>query len=167
MQVTWVQSLLWEDPTCCGATKPMSHNYWAHALEPRSHNYWEHVLQLLKSSCPRVHAHQPEKPPQCEARALQLQSSPSFTLEDSPVKEKKKTGPSLTALWLKLCASTTGCKGSVPRKGIRFCKPHNWKKKKKRKKSIQTQIPINYGNDNDEDDDNNKSSIDKYRDIRE
>ena len=123
------------------------------------------MLQLLKSSCPRVHTHQPEKPPQCEARALQLESSPSFTLEDSPVKEKK-TGPSLTALWLKLCASTTGGKGSVPRKGIRFCMPHN-QKKKKRKKSIQTQIPINNGNDNDEDDNNNKSSIDNYRDISE
>ena len=24
---TWVQSLGWEDPTCCGATKLMHHNY--------------------------------------------------------------------------------------------------------------------------------------------
>ena len=27
MQGTWVQSLVWEDPTCRGATKPVSHNY--------------------------------------------------------------------------------------------------------------------------------------------
>ena len=27
MQGTRVRSLVWEDPTCCGATKPMSHNY--------------------------------------------------------------------------------------------------------------------------------------------
>ena len=27
MQGTWVQPLVWEDPTCCGATKPMNHNY--------------------------------------------------------------------------------------------------------------------------------------------
>ena len=27
MQGTWVQALVWEDPTCCGATKPMRHNY--------------------------------------------------------------------------------------------------------------------------------------------
>ena len=27
MQGTWVQSLVWEDPTCHGATKPMCHNY--------------------------------------------------------------------------------------------------------------------------------------------
>ena len=27
MQGTRVQSLVWEDPTCCGATKPVRHNY--------------------------------------------------------------------------------------------------------------------------------------------
>ena len=27
MQGTWDQSLAWEDPTCCGATKPVHHNY--------------------------------------------------------------------------------------------------------------------------------------------
>ena len=26
-QGTWVRALVWEDPTCHGATKPMSHNY--------------------------------------------------------------------------------------------------------------------------------------------
>ena len=30
IQGTWVQSLLWEDSRCLRATKPMSHNYWAH-----------------------------------------------------------------------------------------------------------------------------------------
>ena len=39
MQGTPVQSLVREDPTCHGATKPMRHNYWACALEPASHNY--------------------------------------------------------------------------------------------------------------------------------
>ena len=29
MQGTRVQALVWEDPTCRGATKPVSHNYWA------------------------------------------------------------------------------------------------------------------------------------------
>ena len=32
-------NLILEDPTCCGETKPMYHNYWACALEPGSHNY--------------------------------------------------------------------------------------------------------------------------------
>ena len=27
MQGTEVRALVWEDPTCCGATKPMRHNY--------------------------------------------------------------------------------------------------------------------------------------------
>ena len=27
MQGTWVQSLVWEDSTCLGATKPVGHNY--------------------------------------------------------------------------------------------------------------------------------------------
>ena len=27
MQGTWVRTLLWEDPTCHGATKPVHHNY--------------------------------------------------------------------------------------------------------------------------------------------
>ena len=29
MQGTRVQALVWEDPTCHGATGPVSHNYWA------------------------------------------------------------------------------------------------------------------------------------------
>ena len=35
MQGTWVPSLVWEDPTCHGATKPMNHNYWE--SEPRTY----------------------------------------------------------------------------------------------------------------------------------
>ena len=27
VQGTWVPSLVWEDPTCCEATKPVHHNY--------------------------------------------------------------------------------------------------------------------------------------------
>ena len=47
-QGTWVWALVWEDPTCHGAAKPMRHNYWACALEPASHNCWARVPQLLK-----------------------------------------------------------------------------------------------------------------------
>ena len=68
MQETQVQSLIQEDPTCYGATKTMSHNYWACDLEPESHNHWsprtlERVLHN-KSSLSN------EKP------ALQWESSP-------------------------------------------------------------------------------------------
>ena len=48
MQGTWVRSLLQGDSTCHGASKPMSHNYWAH------------MPQLLKLECPRAHALQQE-----------------------------------------------------------------------------------------------------------
>ena len=27
IQGTQVRALVWEDPTCCGATRPVSHNY--------------------------------------------------------------------------------------------------------------------------------------------
>ena len=30
MQGIWVPSLVLEEPTCCGATKPLRHSYWAH-----------------------------------------------------------------------------------------------------------------------------------------
>ena len=47
-QGTRVPALVREDPTCCGATKPMCPSYWACALEPTSHNYWACMPQLLK-----------------------------------------------------------------------------------------------------------------------
>ena len=46
MQGTQVQALVWEDPTCRRATKPVRHNYWACALELASHNYWAWALEL-------------------------------------------------------------------------------------------------------------------------
>ena len=59
MQGTWVRSLVREDPTCCGATKPVC---------PRAR-----VPQLLsphaattEASMPTAHAPQQEKPPQQE-----------------------------------------------------------------------------------------------------
>ena len=46
-QGTWVRSLVWEDPTCRGAAKPVHHNYWAWALEPGSCSSWAHSPRLL------------------------------------------------------------------------------------------------------------------------
>ena len=48
IQGTRVRALVWEDPICRRATKPMHPKYWACAVEPVSHNYWAHVPQLLK-----------------------------------------------------------------------------------------------------------------------
>ena len=62
MQETQVQSLVREDSTCHRDAKPMYHNYRAHQ--------------------PRAGALQQEKPPQWEAHAPQLESSPrSLRLE--------------------------------------------------------------------------------------
>ena len=72
-----VQSLVWEDPTCCGAAKPTLHNYWACALEPRNRNSRAHVLQLLKPEHPGARALQQEKPPQWKALSLQQRVAPA------------------------------------------------------------------------------------------
>ena len=48
MQGTWFQSLVQEDPTRHGASKPMVHNYWARALEPAGCNFQVLMLKLLK-----------------------------------------------------------------------------------------------------------------------
>ena len=71
MQGTRVRALVQEDPTCCRATKPVHHNYWACALEPVSHNYWARIATSTEARVPRAHAPQQEKPPQWEARAPQ------------------------------------------------------------------------------------------------
>ena len=66
IQGTWVQSLVWEDSTYLGAAKHVHHNYWAYVLGPASCSYWS-----LCATAP-----QQEEPPQGEARASQVESSP-------------------------------------------------------------------------------------------
>ena len=106
MQGTRVRALVQEDPTCCGASKPVCHNYWACALEPVSHNYWACTPQLLKPARSRARVLQllrpvrlepmlcNEKPPQWEAHALQRRVAPireQQQLEKAPPPKKKKT----------------------------------------------------------------------------
>ena len=63
MQGTWAPSLVWEDPTCHRATKPVCQQF-----NPRSGC---HVPQLLKPVNPGIRDLQQEKPPQWEALVLQ------------------------------------------------------------------------------------------------
>ena len=77
MQGTPVQALVWEDPTHCGAAKPMRHNYWACALQPASHNYGSLRATATEARAPRAHAPQQEKPLQWEARAPQWRVAPA------------------------------------------------------------------------------------------
>ena len=60
------------------------------------------MLQLLKPQCPKTHALRKEKPPQREAQALQLESSPSLLqLEQSPHSNEDPAQPK--------CASVKVC----------------------------------------------------------
>ena len=70
MQGTRVRALVQEDPTCCRATKPVRHNYWACALEPVSHSFWACVLQLLKPEQLEPMLHNQRSP-----RSLQLEKA--------------------------------------------------------------------------------------------
>ena len=51
MQGTRVQSLIQGDPTCLGATKPLRHNYWAHAPQLLKPARLEPVLRNQRSHC--------------------------------------------------------------------------------------------------------------------
>ena len=81
MQGAWVRSLVQKDPTCCEATKPVHHNYWACALEPVSHNYWARMPQLLKLTCPRAHAPQLLSPCTATTEACTLYGPHATTTE--------------------------------------------------------------------------------------
>ena len=94
MQETRLPSLVWEDSTYYGATKPVHRNYWACALEPGNCNYWVLASQVLRLMCPRACALQHKKSPQWEAHPLQLQSSPcSLQLEKNPCSNKEPVQP--------------------------------------------------------------------------
>ena len=132
MQETRIQSLIQEDPTCPGATKPVRHNYWACALEPTSHNHWSrHTLQPALE----------EKPPQWEARTRQAtrqephspQREKSPHSNEDPVQPKrknffKKISYCHVTTWTK-CTDTMLCNRSQTLRRtyiwLHLCKIHN------------------------------------------
>ena len=69
MQGTLVRALVWEDPTCRGVTRPVSHNYWACA----------------SGAC----VPQQERPRQWEARAPRWEWPPLASTRESPHTETK------------------------------------------------------------------------------
>ena len=77
MQGTQVWTLVWEDATWRGATKPVCHNYWGGGtsctctLEPMRHNYWNPQATTTEARAPTARALPREKPPQREAHAPQ------------------------------------------------------------------------------------------------
>ena len=81
MQGTQVRFLVWEDPTCHRAAKPVCRNYWACAWEPPSHNYWAHAPQLLKPMHARAHVLQLMSPRTATTEACVLWGPHAATTE--------------------------------------------------------------------------------------
>ena len=90
MKGTWVWSPVREDPTCCGATKSVSHNYWSPCAT------------TTEARVPRARDPQQEKPLQWEACALQRKSSPrSLQLEKAPMQQwRPNTAPKNNNKWI-------------------------------------------------------------------
>ena len=61
MQGTWVRSLVREDPTHHGATKPVCRNYWAWVLQLLTPARLEPVLRSKRSHCNEKPAHHNEE----------------------------------------------------------------------------------------------------------
>ena len=78
MQGTRVRALVWEDPTCPGATKPVSHNYWACA----------------SGAC----APQRERPRQWEARAPRWRGLRSPQLEKALTQKRRPSTAKINKL---------------------------------------------------------------------
>ena len=93
MQETRVRSLVQEDPTCRGETKPMRHNYWACALEPGNCNCWAHTQQPPKAKQLRASALQREKPPQWEAHVPKWRPSAAERKKEGEKEEREGTAP--------------------------------------------------------------------------
>ena len=68
--------MVWEDPTCCGATKSVHHNCWGHALKPGSAT-WEATAMR------RPHTTTEEWPSPTATR-------PSPGINEDPAQPKKK-----------------------------------------------------------------------------
>ena len=107
VQGTRIWTLVWEDPTCLGAAKPVYHSYWACAPEPGNHR---------------------EKPLQWEALALQeewplltvTRENPFVTIKTqcSHLKKKKKSSSS-RAEWKSIPAKETHrCKSPEAGQGL-------------------------------------------------
>ena len=83
MQETQVRSLVWEDPTCHGASKPVPHHSMACGILPASALERRSLLRPLLSpsaattdAClPRADAQKQEKPPQWKSHTPQLEKA--------------------------------------------------------------------------------------------
>ena len=79
-----VRSLVWDDSTCCGTTKPEGHNYCVHALGPVSGNYWACAPQRVKPTRPRAHTLQLRSRRTATAEAQAPTASGCSATRDTP-----------------------------------------------------------------------------------
>ena len=89
MQGTRVHSQVWEDPTSCGAAKPVYHNYRSCALEPTCHKYWANMPQLLKTMHLEPVLHNKEATAMRSTHAAAKSSPRSLQLEKAHVQQKR------------------------------------------------------------------------------
>ena len=94
MQGIPVWSVIWNDPTYIGATKPARHSYWACSLKARE-------LHLLCSwaAATEAHAPQQEKPVQWETTTRE--KPPRLTARESPCAAMKTHRSQKTNKYLK------------------------------------------------------------------
>ena len=77
VQETWVWPLIWVDPTCCKAAKPLNHNYRACAVDPGNCSCGSLCARELCSATGEATLQ--EKP--TEDRTLPLESRPCLPHE--------------------------------------------------------------------------------------
>ena len=98
MQETRVRALVWEDPTCRGATKPMRHNYWACSLERVSHKYWSPcTLSLCSATREATATRSPHSATKSSPHSPQVEKAHAQQ-QRSNADKKKKGNDGCTAL---------------------------------------------------------------------
>ena len=97
MQEIWVRPLVQKDPTCCGATKLVCHNYRPCALEPTCGNCWNRVPRLLNlraldpTLCTRevISVRSTRTATKSSPHQPQLETSPNSKKDSAQPKKKK------------------------------------------------------------------------------
>ena len=95
MQGTWIWSLVREESTCCGATKPMPPQLLSPCtLQPGHPTACTQQFLAWRGTTTEAHRLQPVllqqgKPPQREARALQRRVAPTCCNERKPAQSKE------------------------------------------------------------------------------
>ena len=118
----WVWALVREDPTCCGATKPVHHNYWAHTPQLLKPMHLEPVLRNKRSHCTTIKS---------RPHLLQLKKAHTQQRRPNTDQKKKKKGTSLVVQWVRPYTSTAGGVGLILGRGTKI--PHApWPKKNKK-----------------------------------